>query len=134
EEIHEELPHATLRARSIETPPPAEDRTALIGLPFELVPGPVPQYDAGSGSTARISLYLALASALVAALAVGVVLRVLLSASNRRAAFVSAVTHELRTPLTTLRMYAEMLADGKVKPEREKQYFDTLRREADRLA
>ena len=34
--------------------------------------------------------------------------------SERRGAFVSAVTHELRTPLTTFRMYAEMLADGMV--------------------
>ena len=34
-----------------------------------------------------------------------------LELSERRAAFVSAVTHELRTPLTTFRMYAEMLAE-----------------------
>ncbi len=133
--IRSELPRAKLRARSLDAKGSEDRSKALIGLPFELVPGPIPDpYESSSGSTARISLYLALASALVAALAVGVVLRVLLSASDRRAAFVSAVTHELRTPLTTLRMYAEMLVDGKVKPGRQQAYFETLRREADRLA
>ena len=55
--------------------------------------------------------------------------------SERRGAFVSAVTHELRTPLTTFRMYAEMLAEGMVpSPEARQKYLETLRREADRLA
>ena len=54
--------------------------------------------------------------------------------SERRAAFVSAVTHELRTPLTTFRMYAEMLAEGIVRDEETRRsYLQTLRREADRL-
>ena len=56
------------------------------------------------------------------------------SLSERRGAFVSAVTHELRTPLTTLRMYTEMLADGMVPDEpRRRSYLQTLRAEADRL-
>ncbi|MEP0843138.1 MAG: HAMP domain-containing histidine kinase, partial [Phycisphaerae bacterium] len=54
--------------------------------------------------------------------------------SERRGAFVSAVTHELRTPLTTLRMYTEMLADGMVRDDAQRRaYFQTLRAEADRL-
>jgi signal transduction histidine kinase len=54
--------------------------------------------------------------------------------SERRAAFVSAVTHELRTPLTTFRMYAEMLAEGMVPETTQRQaYLETLRVEADRL-
>jgi signal transduction histidine kinase len=55
--------------------------------------------------------------------------------SERRAAFVSAVTHELRTPLTTFRLYAEMLAEGMVPDsQRRQEYLLSLRREADRLA
>jgi signal transduction histidine kinase len=54
--------------------------------------------------------------------------------SERRASFVSAVTHELRTPLTTFRMYAEMLAEKMVPPEREQEYTNTLRVQADRLS
>ncbi len=55
--------------------------------------------------------------------------------SERRAAFVSAVTHELRTPLTTFRMYTEMLAGGMVPDEaRRREYLHTLRGESDRLA
>jgi signal transduction histidine kinase len=55
--------------------------------------------------------------------------------SERRAAFVSAVTHELRTPLTTFRMYAEMLSTGIVSEEGQRQqYTETLRVEADRLS
>jgi len=54
--------------------------------------------------------------------------------SERRASFVSAVTHELRTPLTTFRMYAEMLAADMVQaPQQRQQYLETLCVEADRL-
>ncbi|HYD42357.1 MAG TPA: HAMP domain-containing sensor histidine kinase [Anaeromyxobacter sp.] len=71
---------------------------------------------------------------LLAAAAVLVLLLGLQALSERRAAFVSAVTHELRTPLTTFRMYAEMLAEGMVQDEaRRAEYLDTLRREALRL-
>jgi signal transduction histidine kinase len=57
-----------------------------------------------------------------------------LSLSERRAAFVSAVTHELRTPLTTFRLYSEMLSDGLVTdPGQQQTYFRTLHREANRL-
>jgi signal transduction histidine kinase len=71
-----------------------------------------------------------LAAAAIIALTVGAV-----SLSERRGAFVSAVTHELRTPLTTFRMYAEMLAEGMVRDEATKQeYLKTLCTEADRLS
>jgi signal transduction histidine kinase len=70
----------------------------------------------------------------VAAAAVAVLLAGVVSLSERRAAFVSAVTHELRTPLTTLRMYAEMLADGMVPSEADRRvYLETLHAEAERL-
>ena len=51
---------------------------------------------------------------LVTALAAAMMLHSVITLSERRGAFVSAVTHELRTPLTTFRMYAEMLAGGMV--------------------
>jgi signal transduction histidine kinase len=66
----------------------------------------------------------------VAALVAGVI-----RLSDRRAAFVSAVTHELRTPLTTFHMYTEMLAEGMVPdPEQQQDYLTTLRAEAARLS
>jgi signal transduction histidine kinase len=71
-----------------------------------------------------------LAAAAAAALLWGVI-----ALSERRAAFVSAVTHELRTPLTTFRMYSEMLSSGMVAGEaQQRQYLETLRVEADRLS
>ncbi|MBI3861018.1 MAG: HAMP domain-containing histidine kinase [Planctomycetia bacterium] len=57
-----------------------------------------------------------------------------LALSERRAAFVSAVTHELRTPLTTFRLYTEMLSDGVASdPGQQQAYFEILHREANRL-
>jgi signal transduction histidine kinase len=58
-----------------------------------------------------------------------------LALSERRAAFVSAVTHELRTPLTTFKMYSEMLAEGMVPDEQKRRaYLGTLCSEANRLS
>ena len=85
-------------------------------------------------SPIRLSLLAAWGCLILAALAVATLLAGVLSLSERRAAFVSAVTHELRTPLTTFRMYAEMLAEGMVPDEARRQdYLNTLRAEADRL-
>ena len=111
-----------------------EQGRLLATLPVRLVPGPMPQ-DAEEGFTPlRLSLVVAWMCVLLAGVAVGVLLWGTVALSERRAAFVSAVTHELRTPLTTLRMYAEMLAAGMVPDEaRRRQYLDTLRIEADRL-
>jgi signal transduction histidine kinase len=82
----------------------------------------------------RISLMVAWICTMVASLAVAVLLRGALALSERRGAFVSAVTHELRTPLTTFRMYSEMLATGMVcDPADRQQYLDTLVSESDRL-
>jgi signal transduction histidine kinase len=81
------------------------------------------------------SLSLAWAAVLVAAVAVALLLWAAISLSERRAAFVSAVTHELRTPLTTFRLYADLLRQGMVtEPARQKEYLATLQSEADRLS
>ena len=86
-------------------------------------------------SPIRVSLWLAWSCMALAAVAVTALLLGVVSLSERRAAFVAAVTHELRTPcLTTFRMYAEMLAEGMLKDESKRQaYLETLRVEADRL-
>jgi signal transduction histidine kinase len=53
----------------------------------------------------------------------------------QKTSFVSNVSHEFKTPLTTLRLYSELLLEGRVKDE-EKQikYLKTLRNESERLA
>lgn len=86
-------------------------------------------------SPIRVSLIVAWSFLLFAAGAVAIVLQSVVKLSERRAAFVSAVTHELRTPLTTFRMYAEMLAAGMVTEADQRQsYLETLQVEADRLS
>lgn len=86
-------------------------------------------------SPVQYALAAAWTGILLAAIAAAVTLASVIALSERRAAFVAAVTHELRTPLTTFRMYAEMLAEGMVPdPAARRRYLDTLRTEADRLA
>ncbi len=107
----------------------------LATIPARLLPGAHPELarDTASGPI-RFSLVLAWLGALLAGLAVGFLIRGVLALSERRGAFVSAVTHELRTPLTTFRMYTEMLEEGMV-PDKEdrRRYLGVLRSEAERL-
>jgi len=131
-EIADLLPRADLE-------PVTDPRRAPVGrmlatLPVQLV---VPAAEAGPAhwSAVRAALVLAWSCLFLASVAAGVLLHGVLALSERRGAFVSAVTHELRTPLTTFRMYSEMLAQGMVPDEAKRQhYLHTLRVEADRLA
>jgi signal transduction histidine kinase len=105
----------------------------LATLPVQLVVPPTqgPQ----AWTVMRTTLAIAWLCVGVIAIAGGLLLHGVLSLSERRAAFVSAVTHELRTPLTTFRLYSEMLAGGMLPEETQRQkYLETLRIEADRLA
>lgn len=81
----------------------------------------------------RRSLWIAWSGLIFAAFASAFLLYGVMRLSERRGAFVSAVSHELRTPLTTFRMYAEMLAEKMVPPERQQQYVETLKVESERL-
>jgi signal transduction histidine kinase len=52
----------------------------------------------------------------------------------RKTSFVSNVSHELKTPLTTIRMYAELLGEGRVRdPAKQRTYLTTIISESQRL-
>jgi signal transduction histidine kinase len=106
----------------------------LAALPVKLIPGPFPTALEEAPSPLRLSLFVAWGCVVLAAVAVAVLLVGTLTLSERRGAFVSAVTHELRTPLTTFRMYTEMLAEKMISEEKRQRYLDTLRTEAERLS
>ncbi len=131
--VRDLFPAAALRP----VPHPKADGESrlLAALPARLDPGPAPAAPPLGWTPARITLSLAWAGLLGAALAAAFLLHGALSLSERRAAFVSAVTHELRTPLTTFRMYSEMLAEDMVPDAaRRRQYLETLSVEATRLS
>ena len=129
-EVGDLLPNADLIPTMSATPD--EDVRGLAALPARLLPGRV----ASSSASAVIQLPLLIAwvCVLVAALAVAVLLQGVISLSERRGDFVSAVTHELRTPLTTFQLYTELLQKNMVTDEDKRaRYLDTLRTESDRL-
>lgn len=105
----------------------------LATLPVRLVVPP-PIAEPAVWSPIRLALAVAWGSFVLASGAAAWLLLGVVTLSERRASFVSAVTHELRTPLTTFRMYAEMLAADMVKsPDQRQRYLETLCVESDRL-
>ena len=131
-EIRDLLPNA--RLVPVEDSGESEDYRLLASLPARLVPGDVTLPQGESLYPVRLSLAVAWTCLLLAVVAVAFLLRGLLSLSERRADFVSAITHELRTPLTTFQLYSDMLADGMVRDESQRQrYLDTLRSQSRRL-
>ncbi|MBI4586760.1 MAG: HAMP domain-containing histidine kinase [Planctomycetes bacterium] len=133
EGIQDLLPQADL------LPAPAESSGGnrarmLASLPILLLPGEAPAAVVEWLTPIRVSLLIAWGCVLLAGAAITALLIGTLSLSERRGAFVSAVTHELRTPLTTFRLYTEMLEKGMVPSEEKRsQYLNTLHREANRL-
>jgi signal transduction histidine kinase len=129
------LPEAGFEPAVDEQPAELTAGRRLASLPVRLTPGSPPPV-AGRGATPiQISLAVAWTCLALAAAAVFALLRGAVSLSERRGAFVSAVTHELRTPLTTLRIYAEMLADGLIHEDGQQQeYLETMRTQSERLA
>ncbi|HEY0257185.1 MAG TPA: HAMP domain-containing sensor histidine kinase, partial [Candidatus Methylacidiphilales bacterium] len=54
--------------------------------------------------------------------------------AQQKTAFVSNVSHELKTPLTSIRMFADLLAEGRVtEPERQMTYLKIISAESARL-
>ncbi len=110
----------------------------LVSIPCLMIPGAV------AGNVQEIAVdrewpvawvlgllwICSLATFIVTGWAMAIALRL----SDRRAAFVAAVTHELRTPLTTLRLYSEMLSNGMIEDESSRRfYLSTLKNEVDRI-
>ncbi len=57
-----------------------------------------------------------------------------LTLARQKTDFVSNVSHELKTPLTSIRMFSELLADGRVaEPEKQRSYLNIITAETARL-
>lgn len=126
----------TLPGADLQPVSPEEDTVSrrLATLPVRLItPAPALTSD-GRLTPMSLALMIAWACLAAAAGAFALLMHGVVQLSERRAAFVSAVTHELRTPLTTFRMYSEMLTDGIVRePQKQQAYLETLRLESERL-
>jgi signal transduction histidine kinase len=131
-EVADLLPEAQIEP--VDDSAPLDANGLLAGLPVRLIPGPRMDMASTGLSPYSVALLIGWACLVIAATTVAALLRATLRLSERRGAFVSAVTHELRTPLTTFKMYTEMLAENMVTdPARRQRYLDTLRTEAHRL-
>ncbi len=131
-QVQDLLPKA--RLEPLRGPQQPEDCSMLASLPVRLEPGRVDIPQGAALSPVRLSLLTAWVFLEVVIVAVGFLLHGIMSLSERRADFVSAVTHELRTPLTTFQMYADMLADGIIRDdEQRREYLETLRSQSYRL-
>jgi signal transduction histidine kinase len=88
--------------------------------------------------TARLTLGL-LVAVLVTAIGIGSLLIVQslnaeLRLARQKTDFVSNVSHELKTPLTSIRMFSELLAEGRVAdPEKQHSYLQIITAETARL-
>ena len=131
--VRDLFPTADLQPVAVSVPDP--HARMLAAVPAQLITGPASLPPLPVWTASRSVLVVAWFGVLLAGLAVAVLLHGTVSLSERRAAFVSAVTHELRTPLTTFKMYSEMLAEGMVpEAEKRKSYLSTLCSEANRLS
>jgi signal transduction histidine kinase len=110
----------------------------LVSIPCLLLPGNIAGDFQDTVSDKILPLQFVLMAlwlgVLTAAVATGFLLGGALRLSDRRAAFVAAVTHELRTPLTTLQLYSEMLSSDMIQNEdTKKSYLQTLQNEVQRI-
>ncbi|RJP34552.1 MAG: sensor histidine kinase [Candidatus Omnitrophota bacterium] len=132
ERVRDLLPLADLEPVLADNP--NSDGRRLAAIPAQLIPGSISGAPDVEFSPIPVFLLIAWMCIALTAIAIATLLRSVISLSERRGAFMSAVTHELRTPLTTFRLYADMLAEGMVREEEKRHcYYETLRAEADRL-
>lgn len=98
-----------------------------------------PDADVTAGGRAFLMLSLLLTGTFLAAILAGGAMLVLEAHRSQRDArrktgFVSNVSHELKTPLTSIRMYAELLGEGRVRDEEKRhRYLDIIITESQRL-
>jgi signal transduction histidine kinase len=79
------------------------------------------------------SFFFGSSAALFAAFAVVMIVVQTDRLARQRAGFAAAAAHELKTPLATLRLHAEMLADGLGDPEHTRSYAERIAPEVRRL-
>jgi signal transduction histidine kinase len=84
--------------------------------------------------TVVLLITLALAAILAGGYLVALDTRRQLALAQKKTDFVSNVSHELKTPLTSIRMFAELLAEGRVnEPEKRSRYLRIIANESERL-
>ena len=53
--------------------------------------------------------------------------------NEQQDAFLNAVTHELKTPIASIKLYLETLKSREVAPEKQREFYDVMLAESDRL-
>ena len=133
-ELQSQIPEELTGARLLAVTEKGDDPLSLVTLPWRLETPALIIPALSLSSPVYQTLLMGWVAALISLGALVFLLRAVLRLSERRAAFVSSVTHELRTPLTTFRLYSEMLADGMVTDEVQKEeYLRTMLSESERL-
>jgi signal transduction histidine kinase len=97
-----------------------------------------PQEMSKSARTLRLTISLIVVLLIVAIVAGGSLIaadvRREMRLAQQKTDFVSNVSHELKTPLTSIRMFADMLAEGRIaEPERQATYLKIIAAESARL-
>ena len=149
-EVYElrEIGGATYQQKTLsETERVVADKTPLITVPISeaVLPGwEVVGYLAETSKRMSDGVFFilsgVLAGVLVAAILAGGTLllrqaRLSEEEAAQKTSFVANVSHELKTPLTTIRLYAELLEQGRVTDESKRiEYLGTIGRETQRLA
>lgn len=113
---------------------PEELGRTLASIPAEIVVGGPAVTPAIGWTPLRAGLVVAWVAVLASLAVTWRVLLALEDLAERRGRFAAAVSHELRTPLTTFSLYSQMLDEGMVPPERQREYIQTMRAESGRLA
>ena len=134
EQVSDLFPNARLVPVAVDEVSADPAGTILATIPAALV-APRAATVTPTFTPARMIVALTWLAVIGAIAASGLSLRSSIAFAEKRSRFASAVTHELRTPLTTFRMYSEMLADGMIDDEDQRQtYYDTLKHESSRLS